>query len=147
MTREATIKKIIEFLEENDDILTECAEQLDSYDGYIGDGRYYPMEELDELMSGKDPSELLRMAFYGYDEDTFTTDSHGSRTYGSFNPNRDYFTFNGYGNLVSSDYVDYSGYLDRYFIEALEEARRWVDAIDDNDELAALFDELEDCNA
>ena len=145
MTRELTIKRIISFFEENDDILTECAEQLDSYDGYIGDGRYYPMEELDELMFGKDPSELLRMAFYGHDEDTFTTDSHGNREHGAFNPNRDYFTFNGYGNLVSSDYIDYSGYLDHYFIEALEEARRWVDAIDDSDELAALFDELEDC--
>lgn len=146
MTRETTIKKIIEFFEENDDILTECAEQLDSYNGYIGDGRYYLMEELDELMIDKEPSEVLRMAFFGYDEDTYHTDAHGHREYGAFNPNRDYFTFNGYGNLVSSDYVDYSGYLDHYFIEALEEARRWVDAIDDNDKLAALFDELEDCD-
>ena len=103
------------------------------------------MEELGELLSGTDAAELLRMAFYGYDEDTWRTNSCGNREHGAFNPNRGYFTFNGYGNLVSTNYIDYSGYLDRYFIEALEEARRWVDAIDESDALAALFDELEDC--
>jgi hypothetical protein len=61
------------------------------------------------------------MAYFGKDEESWHTDSSGKKIYDSFNPNREYFTFNGYGNLVSSDYKDYSYLLDDYFIEALIE--------------------------
>lgn len=50
---------------------------------------------------------------------------------------------NGYDNLVSADYKDYTGYLDKYAIEAMGENRRYIDSIEQSDELAALFDELE----
>ena len=63
---------------------------------------------------------------------------------GEFNPNRDYFRYNGYGNLVSADYKDYSGQLDRYAVESMSENRDYIDSIDQSDELAALFDELEE---
>lgn len=140
--RENTINKIITFFEENEDIFTECIEELDNWNGYLNDNRYYNMDDLDELMQGKSATDFLNMAFFGHDEDTYHTDSHGQREYGAFNPNRDYFTFNGYGNLISSDYKDYSALLDRYFVEALEEDRDYIDAIEDNEELTALFDEL-----
>ena len=92
---------------------------------------------------GIEPSEILRRAYYGYDAETYTTDGSGNRMYGQFNPNRDYFTYNGYGNLVSTDYKYYTGYLDKYAIEAMSENRRYIDSIEQSDELAALFDELE----
>lgn len=109
--------------------------ELDAYNGYLGDDRYYTMDELDECFIGTEPSEILHRAFYGYDAETYT--------YGQFNPNRDYFTYNGYGNLVSADYKDYTGYLDKYAIEAMGENRRYIDSIEQSNELAALFDELE----
>lgn len=139
-----TVKKIIEFFEENDEIFTRCIEELDSYNGYLNDDRYYDMEMLSEFYNGTDPIELLQRAYYGRDDDTWTTDSRGDKTYGEFNPNREYFYYNGYGNLVSSDYKDYSDKLDEYAIEEMSENRSYIDSIDSDDDLAALFDELEE---
>lgn len=141
--KETTVKKIIEFFNENEDIFNSCIEELDSYNGYLRDDRYYSMDEIDEFYSGTDPLELLRRAYYGRDDDNYTTDSSGNKTYGEFNPNRDYFYYNGYGNLVSSDYKDYSHKLDEYAIEEMSENRQYIDSIDGDDDLAALFDELE----
>ena len=141
--KETTVKKIIEFFNENEDIFNSCIEELDSYNGYLNDDRYYSMDELNEFYSGTEPLELLCRAYYGRDDDTYTTDSNGNKTYGEFNPNRDYFYYNGYGNLVSSDYKDYSAHLDEYAIEAMSENRQYIDSIDGDDDLAALFDELE----
>ena len=141
--KETAVKKIIEFFSENEDIFTACIEELDSYNGYLGDDRYYSMDELNEFYIDTEPLELLRRAYYGRDDDTYTTDSNGNKTYGEFNPNRDYFYYNGYGNLVSSDYKDYSAHLDEYAIEAMSENRQYIDSIDGDDDLAALFDELE----
>ena len=143
---ENTIKKIIAYFEENEDTFNECIEELDSYNGYLGDDRYYSMDELNELYSGVDPIEILQRAYFGKDNDTWHTDASGNKIYGEFNPNRDYFTFNGYGNLVSSDYKDYKHKLDEYFVEELLENRSYIDAIENDEELTALFDELENEN-
>lgn len=143
-TAEEVTADIIEFFENNEDIYNEAIEELDSYNGYLGDDRYFSMDELDELHNGTEPSELLRRAFFGYDEETYTTDRDGNKTYGAFNPNRDYFRYNGYGNLVSADYKDYSGQLDKYAVESMSENRRYIDSIEQSAELVALFDELEE---
>ena len=137
-------EKIKAYFEENEEIFNACIEELDSYNGYLCDDRYYPMDELDELMSGKSVTDLLNMAFFGHDEETWTTNSYGEKEYGAFNPNRDWFTFNGYGNLVSADYKDYSGFLDDYAIEAMSENRSYIDTIEEYGDLAELFDELEE---
>ena len=110
---------MIDYIQDNETEYNDTIEELDGYNGYLGDDRYYNMEELDELYNGIEPTEILSRAFYGYDADTWHTDSHGEKQYGPFNPNRDYFTYNGYGNLVSSDYKDYSYKLDQWFAESL----------------------------
>ena len=138
------IEKIITYFEENEDIFIECIEELDSYNGYLGDDRYYSMDELNEHFSGQDPVDILYRAFYGHDDDNWTTDEHGEREYREFNPNRDYFYYNGYGNLVSSNYRDYSDKLDHYFVEDLAENRQHIYAIEDNEDLTALLNKLED---
>ena len=142
-TAEEVTADIITYFESNEDVFNDCIEELDGYNGYLGDDRYYDMDELDELHRGTEPSELLNLAFFGYDEDTYTTDSSGCKVYGAFNPNREYFRYNGYGNLVSTDYKDYSALLDKWAVEAMSEDREYIDTIEDNDELTALFDELE----
>lgn len=142
-TAEEVTADIIQYFKENEEVFNDCIEELDSYNGYLDDNRYYSMDELDEFYNGVQPSEILFRAFYGYDSETYTTDGSGNREYGAFNPNRDYFTYNGYGNLVSADYKDYSAYLDNYTIEAMSENRDYIDTIEDNEELAELFNELE----
>ena len=136
-------KKIIEFFKENEELFNQCIEELDAYNGYLGDYRYYSMDELNEFYRDSDPLEILCRAYFGRDADTWTADRNGNKTYGEFNPNRNYFCYNGYGNLVSSDYKDYSAYLDRYAIEAMSENRNYIYSINNDEELTALFDELE----
>ena len=145
-TAEKITEKIIAYFDEHEDIYNEAVEELDAYNGYLGDNRYYSMDELDDLYNGTEPSEILARAFYGYDEETYNTDASGNREYGPFNPNREYFRYNGYGTLVSADYKDYTGLLDHYIIESMLENRDYIDTIDNDPELSELFDELESTN-
>ena len=143
-TAEETTADIIEYFKNNEEIYNNCLEELDGYNGYLGDNRYYPMDELNEFYRDSDPLEILYRAFYGQDDDTWTTDSTGNKTYGEFNPSREYFYYNGYGNLVSSDYKDYSFLLDSYAIKAMSENRNYIDSIETDKTLQKLFDELEE---
>ena len=141
--KEKTIEKIIKYFQDNESVFNACMDELDSYNGYLGDNRYYEMKMLSEFYAGVDPIEILNRAYYGRDDESWHTDGNGNKIYGEFNPNRDYFYYNGYGNLVSADYKDYSAYLDDCAVEAMSEARRWIDSIESDGELSALFDELE----
>lgn len=136
-------EKILEFFKENESVFNDCITELDGWNGYLNDERYYPMDELNEIFSGTSCVDILNRAYFGYDLDSWTTDSSGNKIYNAFNPNREFFTFNGYGNLVSTDYIDYSDFLDDYFIQALSESRSHIWVIDSDDELSALFDELD----
>lgn len=136
-------EKIIEYFKENEEVFNECIEELDSYNGYLGDDRYHYMDEINEVFCDMPAIDLLNCAFFGYDEDTWTTDAHGQKEYGAFNPNREYFRFNGYGNFVSADYKDYSAHLDHYAVESMAEHRPYIDTIERETELSDLFDELE----
>ena len=142
-TAEEITRDIIEYFTNNEEIYNDCMEELDAYNGYLNDNRYYLMEELNEFYRDTEPLEILYRAYYGRDDDTWTTDSNGDKTYGEFNPNREYFYYNGYGNLISSDYKDYSHLLDRYAVETMSENRSYIDSIDNDEKLTALFDELE----
>lgn len=143
-TKEIVIADIIQYFKENEDVFNDCLEELDAYNGYLGDDRYYSMDDLSEFYHGQDPIEILTRAFYGHDDDSWETDRNGNKVYGGFNPNRDYFYYNGYGNLVSSNYKDYSDKLDHWAIEEMSNNRRYIYSIGDDEELAALFDELEE---
>ena len=143
MKKEQITNKIIEFFNNNEDLFNECIEELDSYNGYLNDDRYYYMEDLNEFYNDVEPIELLYRVFYGYDADSYTFDSSGNKTHDAFNPNREYFKYNGYGNLVSTNYKDYSDKLDDYFMDELLENRQYIYSLEDNEELTQLFDDLE----
>jgi hypothetical protein len=129
---------LIDLFENNNALFCEAIEELDSYNGYLGDDRLYDMEMLPELLHGKDIIGLLNMAYFGDDRETWHTDSSGRKIYGSFNPNRNYFYFNGYGNLCSCDHKDYSGFLDNYFVDALLENYQHLYL---NDEIMRIIEE------
>lgn len=140
MKRETAIEEIKNYLEENPETFADMIEELDAYNGYLGDDRLLPMEELDEMGMFASATDLLRKAFYGHDSNYYT-DASGNRVYEQFNPNRDYFYYNGYGNFVSTDERDYSDKLDDYVIEEFGKYRDYIDIPAD---LEDLFDELED---
>lgn len=132
------MQKIIDYFNDNNDKFTECIEELDDCNGCLGDDRYYEMDELGELYTG-DVVEVLTRAYYGYDGDCL----HDYDKKEPFCPNRNYFYFNGYGNLVSTDSKDYSDYIDNEYIELMLEHRNDIYSIREDNELGALFDELE----
>ena len=111
-------EELLSYYQNNEEDFNHDIEELDFWNGYIGDERAEPMEYLDEIYQGTDPTEILRRAYFGHDDDTWH-EENGEKVYGEFNPNRDYFYFNGYGNLVSTDYKDYSSFLDEYFVNEI----------------------------
>ena len=54
-----------------------------------GDNWIYSMNDFNDIMDGLAPIDIANRVFYG-----------------EFNPNHDYFVFNGYANLESSDYPE-----------------------------------------
>ena len=78
------IKNIIEDMDESDAVAlhNEYCYETNNYDDEI-----IEMERFDEICEGMTPSDIANHIFYG-----------------DFNPNHDYFHFNGYGNFESTDY-------------------------------------------
>lgn len=109
-------QELLAYYKENIEDFNHDIEELDSWSGYLADDRHFPMEDFDDYYAGTDLLEILRRAFYGYDDDDSTLENKAQ-----FNPNRDYFYLNGLGNLVSTDQQDYSDYLDEDFVEEIIE--------------------------
>ncbi len=102
------IKSYLESLNE-DSLLYIYNNYLENEDKY--DDSIYSMEDFDEILDGVSPWEIARMCFYG-----------------DFKPADRFFKYNGYGNLVSMDYV--SSEID------IDDIVRYI--IDNND---SLYDE------
>lgn len=100
------VNELLEYYTKNTEDFNYDIEELDSWMGYLDGERVVPMEELDDYYQDIEPLEILRRAFFGYDEAYANSEEKAP-----FNPNRDYFYLNGYGNLVSTDKHDYSDYL------------------------------------
>lgn len=133
------IEKILQYFRENPSVFVEWIEAQDSYNGFLGEDRYYSMYEFDDLFCNKKPSDLALDLYYGWDEDS-TYEMNGKLVKGSFNPNRDYFYCDGYGNPVSTSDRDYSDYLEERTIEEFIEYRNRL-GMDEDEELEALFNE------
>ena len=88
------------------------------------DDELYEMEMFNEIYAGVDPLEIATRCFYGCDEW-----NSGS----SFNPNRDYFYYDGYGNPISLDYLSWNEYAGKYSFDYFDESAI-IDYIYENDE-------------
>ena len=108
---------------DTEDVADVC-EQIDRYNGFLGDDRYYPMYEIDELVNIKDKSVLEVFDMFS----------------GDFDSNDDYFQFSVYGIISTNtrDYVDLLGAS-----EIIEEIKDNINQVDNND-LEVIFDN-EDC--
>ena len=76
------------------DLLVEICEELDSWDGFLGDDRCYYMGDIDDILYGKKPSEII---------DMITSD---------FDSSCEYFYFSIYGLESCDDRADH--YLDSF---------------------------------
>ena len=102
MTKEERIRNILTETDEAEIISAwnEYCSETNNFDDEILDA--YTLEEI--MQESKDPLTWVNRFFYG-------SDDYDERS--GANPNRDYFTFNGYGNLVSFDYI-YNQYSDTF---------------------------------
>lgn len=68
----------LEALQDDDNFINAC-DALDSYDGFMGDARCYPMSELDDLLGETKPSKILSQATQDFDinDDYFYFSIHG----------------------------------------------------------------------
>lgn len=83
-----------DLFEEDEALFNETIEELDSYNDYLGDDRYYFMENLTDYIDTSDLwSSLINRIFYGRDDDNYITDSQGVKEYSQFNPNREYYYY------------------------------------------------------
>ena len=81
-------QKIVDYINSmNDDEVIELYNRYCEAAGYEDD-RIYSMYELDELLEGRTPIDILCRSFHG-----------------SFNPHHNFFWFNRCGNLESADYL------------------------------------------
>ena len=89
-----------------------------------GDKYIYSTDDFDELMSGETPSEIAsRVAF------------------GDYNPCHMWFWFNGYGNIVSSNYPDIA---DGWFAYDISEYAVENDEDFGNSDIREILDENEE---
>ncbi len=120
------IKNIIEDMDDSDAVAlhNEYCYETNDYDDEI-----IEMERFDEICEGMTPSDIAR-----------------SIVYGDFNPNHDYFHYNGYGNFESTDCPTdwiYPGDIAREVVdrerafendEIQEEIDSWSEDEDENDD-------------
>lgn len=78
-SKEEIVNDILGYLRDNEDDFVELMEELDSWNGYLGDDRWYDMDELNELFVGTEPIEILQRAYFGIDNDDWTSDHHGEK--------------------------------------------------------------------
>ena len=132
---------LLNYYKEHEEDFNHDIEELDSWNGYLGDERIEEMDYLDDFYQGTEPTEILMRAFYGYD-DTYAK----SEQRAPFNPNCDYFYFNAYGNLVSTDYKDYSSFLDEYFVNEIIDNECHLDLSDGAQEIIDNYEEEDERN-
>ena len=89
------------------------------------DDRIYSMYELDELLEGRTPTDILSMGFYG-----------------DFRPQHDFFWFNGYGNLKTADHI---ADMPIFAIDIANYILSEKDSLD-NDEIKDILDEEDNDN-
>lgn len=79
------------------EVQTLDSELVSKWNDYCDENSYpddmiYSMDDFDELMSGQTPWDIAKSVYFG-----------------EFNPNKDWFWFNGYGNLCSGEYTTENG--------------------------------------
>lgn len=115
--------RVREYLEDLDvDSLVEVHNHVE--DETAGDDRIYSMDDFGEILDGFAPIVIAQMVYYG-----------------NFCPVHEYFWFNGYGNLESSDFlpdVVFPSDLARYIVDedddcGVDEIREILDEDDETD--------------
>lgn len=134
MNKQEKVKeRLLKYFKENEDVFNEIILNLDCSTDILGNDKFYDMPELQEFFN-EDPCgsviDLLLKAHCGKDLDSQDR---------PFNPTRDYFRLNAYGNLESTNYPDYSSHLNDEFLEQVIEYKGELCSVQDNSELREIL--------
>jgi len=132
-------EKIMEIIKALDDseivsLWNEYCYAANRYDDEIFDS--YALEE---MIDNSNEGGLYWVSRFFYGSDDYSTE-------GSANPNRDFFQFDGYGNLKSFDYV-YNNFKDEFSYVYPEEMIDYMIENKEsfgNDEIEEVFEEVEE---
>ena len=136
MNEKTTLKeRIIDLFKEMNDeevisVWNEYCREVNKFDDEIMDA--YELEEW--ANNSGDTMNILHRFFFGSDEEREGT---------SANPNRNYFKFNGYGNIVSFDYI-YNQFTDEFHYVDADELAEYIAENEEafyNDEIQEIIDE------
>ena len=89
---------------------------------------------LEEIFNCEDILNILNRFYFGSDDERENT---------SANPNRNYFTFNGYGNIISFDFI-YNSYTDEFLYVDVDDLADYILENENalyNDEIQDILDE------
>ena len=142
--------KARQILEDNDELFNNICEDLDSWDGFLDDDRFYPMYELDDLYGHMKPTEFAEL-INGNDFDTsdeyFYHDIYGLHSTDKINY-KDVKTVDEVLDALEDNYMhcDYSlrGEFLGEIIEALDECADYYEFDEENEEVEAVDDEDEE---
>lgn len=123
-TREEAIRNYVKNM--YDEELMSLVNALSSWDGSFEECQWYDMDELDDFLSGSTPTEILNMGWFG--------------SKSGFNPNRDYFKFDAYENLVSGWDVDVVADIEDSLPDIIDYLQRQDVGHTDDDTLDAIIE-------
>ena len=139
----------IHILEDNDELFNNICEELDSWNGFLGDDRLYPMCDLDDLYGGKTPTEmaeLLEGNNFSTSDEYFYHDIYGLQS----TDDKDYKTVKSSTEVMDeleNEYYhcDYSlrGEFLLSILEALDEGAEFYEFDEDNEEVEAIDEDEE----
>ena len=136
MNEKTTLKeRIIDLFKEMSEgevisVWNEYCREVNKFDDEIMDA--YELEEW--ANNSGDTMNILNCFFFGSDEEREGT---------SANPNRNYFKFNGYGNIISFDYI-YNQFTDEFYYVDADELAEYIAENEEafyNDEIQEIIDE------
>ena len=107
--------------------IIKIAGDINRWNGQLDWLDFIDMDLFDEFMEGQSPSWIAERIYYG-----------------DFNPNDEYFIFNGYGNLESYDEWEANKKCEEYIDEIIDALIDNIEHIDTFSEIHALFEELEE---
>ena len=106
--------RMIDYWKAHNDSFSNVCEELDSWDGFLGDDRIYSMDELDDILGDKKPSEVLQMVDtpnFDYSDDYFYYDIYGIRSTNE----KDYFNYVDYSDVFEKLIDDYNQIFTRKY--------------------------------
>lgn len=124
LNRNDAIEMYVKNMDDGD--LMSLVNSLNSWDGSFEECQWYDMDELDDLLSGSTPTEILNMGWFGSER--------------GFNPNRDYFKFDAYGNLVSGYDVDVVADIEDFVPDIIDYLQGQTVGHTDDDTLDAIIE-------